>query len=325
MVNFNRNNTEVQLMELSLVVPCYNEENNVRLFYDEVRRVFENKVTDYEIVFINDGSTDGTLENLKAIYEENRCSANVQVVSLSRNFGKDAAIYAGLSYASGDTVCLIDADLQQRPEVVLEMLEILRNNPDTDCVAAYQEERREGKAVTALKSGFYKIINKIAEVDFVNGASDFRLMRRNMVEAVLEMTEYHRFSKGILSWVGFNTEYIPYNVEERASGESKWSFGKLVKYAFEGIVSFSTFPLKLSTFVGLFSFVVSILYLIVVVCEKIFKGIDVPGYATIVVLVLLLGGLQLFCLGILGEYLSKVYIQSKKRPIYIVKEYLGKK
>ena len=312
-------------MELSLVVPCYNEQDNVRLFYDEVRRVFENKVSGYEIVFINDGSTDGTLKNLKGIYEESGLASNVQVVSLSRNFGKDAAIYAGLSYAAGDCVCLIDADLQQRPEVVLEMLEILRNNPDTDCVAAYQEERRESKAASAMKSGFYKIINKIAEVDFVNGASDFRLMRRNMVEAVLSMTEYHRFSKGILSWVGFNTEYVPYKVEERASGESKWSFGKLVKYAFEGIVSFSTFPLKLSTFVGLFSFVVSILYLIVVVCEKIFKGIDVPGYATIVVLVLLLGGLQLFCLGILGEYLSKVYIQSKKRPVYIVKEHLGKK
>ena len=312
-------------MELSLIVPCYNEENNVRLFFDEVFRVFANKVADYEIVFINDGSTDGTLPNLRKLYEENQYRSNIQVVSLSRNFGKDAAIYAGLSYASGDNVCLIDADLQQRPEVVLEMLEILRNNPETDCVAAYQDERREGKAITALKSAFYKVINKIAEVDFVNGASDFRLMRRNMVDAVLEMTEYHRFSKGILSWVGFNTEYIPYTVEERASGESKWGFGKLFRYALEGIVSFSTFPLKLSTFVGLFSFVVSILYLIVVVCEKLFKGIDVPGYATIVVLVLLLGGLQLLCLGILGEYLSKIYIQSKNRPIYIVKEHIGKK
>lgn len=310
-------------MKLSLVVPCYNEENNVDLFFSETKKAFSGQAFDYEIVFVNDGSKDKTLENLRKIYSGNTGECSVQVVSFSRNFGKEAAIYAGLNYAKGENVCLIDADLQQRPEVVLEMMSVLDNNPEVDCVAAFQEERKEGKVISSVKSAFYKLINKIAEVDFVNGASDFRLMRRTMVEAVLEMTEYHRFSKGILSWVGFNTEYIPYNVEERASGESKWSFGKLVRYALEGVVSFSTFPLKLSTFVGLFSFAISILYLVVVVCEKIFKGIDVPGYATIVVLVLLLGGLQLFCLGILGEYISKIYIQSKKRPVYIVKEHLG--
>lgn len=309
-------------MELSLVVPCYNEENNVSLFFSEAKRVLQESVDGFEVVFINDGSCDGTLKNLKALYNENKALNNIQVVSLSRNFGKEAAIFAGLHYAKGDCVCLIDADLQQRPETVLEMLEVLKNNPELDCVAAYQNERKESKASSALKSVFYKIINKIAEVDFVNGASDFRLMRRTMVDAVLSMTEYHRFSKGILSWVGFNTEYIPYTVSERVSGVSKWSFTKLVRYAFEGIVSFSTFPLKLSTYIGLTSFVISLIYLVVVIFEKLFKGIDVPGYATIVVLVLLLGGLQLFCLGILGEYLSKIYIQTKNRPIYIVKEHL---
>lgn len=310
-------------MKLSLVVPCYNEEGNVEKFFSEVKRVFDGKVDDYEFVFVNDGSKDKTLVNLKKLYNEQKDS-HIQVLSFSRNFGKESAIYAGLNHAKGDMVCLIDADLQQRPEVVLEMLDVMNSNEDLDCVTAYQDERKESKLMTSLKSMFYKIINGIAEVRFVNGASDFRLMKRAMVDAILEMTEYHRFSKGIFSWVGFNTEYIPYTVEERESGESKWGFRKLLKYAFEGIVSFTTFPLKLSAYVGFLSSIVSIIYLIVVVVQKLAFGIDVPGYATIVVLVLLLGGLQLFSLGILGEYLSKIYVQVKNRPVYILKEHLGK-
>lgn len=310
-------------MKLSLVVPCYNEEGNVEKFFSEVKRVFDGKVDDYEFVFVNDGSKDKTLVNLKKLYNEQKDS-HIQVLSFSRNFGKESAIYAGLNHAKGDMVCLIDADLQQRPEVVLEMLDVMNSNEDLDCVTAYQDERKESKLMTSLKSMFYKIINGIAEVRFVNGASDFRLMKRAMVNAILEMTEYHRFSKGIFSWVGFNTEYIPYTVEERESGESKWGFRKLLKYAFEGIVSFTTFPLKLSAYVGFLSSIVSIIYLIVVVVQKLAFGIDVPGYATIVVLVLLLGGLQLFSLGILGEYLSKIYVQVKNRPVYILKEHLGK-
>lgn len=310
-------------MKLSLVVPCYNEEGNVEKFFSEVKRVFDGKVNDYEFVFVNDGSKDKTLVNLKKLYNEQKDS-HIQVLSFSRNFGKESAIYAGLNHAKGDMVCLIDADLQQRPEVVLEMLDIMNSNEDLDCVTAYQDERKESKLMTSLKSMFYKIINGIAEVRFVNGASDFRLMKRAMVDAILEMTEYHRFSKGIFSWVGFNTEYIPYTVEERESGESKWGFRKLLKYAFDGIVSFTTFPLKLSAYVGFLSSIVSIIYLIVVVVQKLAFGIDVPGYATIVVLVLLLGGLQLFSLGILGEYLSKIYVQVKNRPVYILKEHLVK-
>lgn len=310
-------------MKLSLVVPCYNEEGNVEKFFSEVKRVFDGKVDDYEFVFVNDGSKDKTLVNLKKLYNEQK-NSHIQVLSFSRNFGKESAIYAGLNHAKGDMVCLIDADLQQRPEVVLEMLDVMNSNEDLDCVTAYQDERKESKIMTSLKSMFYKIINGIAEVRFVNGASDFRLMKRSMVDAILQMTEYHRFSKGIFSWVGFNTEYIPYTVEERESGESKWGFRKLLKYAFEGIVSFTTFPLKLSAYVGFLSAFISIIYLIVVVVQKLAFGIDVPGYATIVVLVLLLGGLQLFSLGILGEYLSKIYVQVKNRPVYILKEHLGK-
>ncbi len=310
-------------MKLSLVVPCYNEEENVDRFFNEVNNVFKNKVEDYEFVFVNDGSKDGTHQKLKSLYKENT-SSNIQVLTFSRNFGKEAAIYAGLSNAKGDLVCIIDADLQQRPEVVLEMLKEIEKDESLDCVAAYQENRKESKTLSGMKSAFYKVINKITDVDFVNGASDFRLLKRTMVDAILEMTEYHRFSKGIFSWVGFNTKYIPYTVEERQFGETKWSYGKLFKYAFDGIISFSTFPLKLATGVGLVTAFASIIYLLVVIFQKLIFGIDVPGYATIVVLVLFLGGMQLFCLGILGEYLSKIYVQVKNRPIYILKEHLGK-
>lgn len=310
-------------MKLSLVVPCYNEEACVKQFFDEVNKVFGKKVEDFEFVFVNDGSKDGTYPELKKLYKENPTS-NIQVLSFSRNFGKEAAIYAGLSNAKGDLVCIIDADLQQRPEVVLKMLNEMEKDDSLDCVAAYQENRKESKTLSGFKSAFYKVINKITDVDFVNGASDFRLLKRTMVDAILEMTEYHRFSKGIFSWVGFNTKYIPYTVEERQFGETKWSYGKLFKYAFDGIISFSTFPLKLATGVGLVTAFASIIYLIVVIIQKLFFGIDVPGYATIVVLVLFLGGMQLFCLGILGEYLSKIYVQVKNRPIYILKEHLGK-
>lgn len=309
-------------MKLSLVVPCFNEEENVQLFFDETQRAFEDVVGNYEIVFVNDGSTDNTRKNLKVIYENN--PDKVQVLTFSRNFGKESAIFAGLSHAKGDLVCIIDADLQQRPEVVIEMLKAMSEDDSIDCVTAYQENRKESKFMTVVKSGFYKVINKIADVDFVNGASDFRLMKRNMVDAILDMGEYHRFSKGIFSWVGFNTKYIPYTVEERRFGKSKWNFVKLLKYAIEGIISFSTFPLKFVTGIGLATSFVSVLYLLVVVFQKLIFGIDVPGYATIVVLVLFLGGIQLFCLGLLGEYLSKIYMQVKNRPIYVLKEHLGK-
>ncbi len=310
-------------MKLSLIVPCYNEEGNVEKFFNEVNKAFNGKVEDYEFVFVNDGSKDKTYQNLKKIYNNCENKEMVQLLSFSRNFGKEAAIYAGLSKAKGDMICLIDADLQQRPEVVLEMLDVINADEDTDCVTAYQEKRKENAVISFLKSSFYKFINKISDVDFVNGASDFRLMKRSMVEAILQMTEFHRFSKGLFSYVGFNTKYIPYTVAERESGESKWGVRKLIKYALEGIFAFSTMPLKISTFIGLFASVLSIIYLIVVVIQKLVFDIAVPGYATIVVLLLLLGGLILFCLGIIGEYLSKMYVQVKNRPVYILKEHIS--
>ena len=307
-------------MKLTLVVPCFNEQDNVFAFFDCVTEAFSSHSFTYELVFVDDGSRDNTLSKLKELV--NKKTGNIQVVSFSRNFGKESAIYAGLSRAKGDMVCIIDADLQQRPEVVLQMMNILDEKPELDCVGAYQEKRKEGKIISAVKSCFYKIINGISDVDFVDGASDFRLMRRQMVNAVLSMTEYHRFSKGLLNWVGFNTEFIPYEVQEREHGESKWSTIKLMKYAIEGIVAFSTAPLKVATFVGLISAVLSVLYMIFVIFQKIFLGIAIPGYATIIVLILLIGGLILFCLGIIGEYLARMYVQLKNRPIYIEKTYL---
>ncbi len=309
-------------LNLSLVVPCYNEEENIELFFDEVNKAFDGKIEDYEFVFIDDGSKDKTYDCLKMLFEEHKQNHNIQIISFSRNFGKEAAMYAGLTKSKGDKVCIIDADLQQKPEVVLQMLDVMENNAHIDCVAAYQKKRKEGKVISKFKSLFYKIINKMTEIDFVNGASDFRLMKRNMVDAVLKMTEYHRFSKGLFAWVGFNTEYIPYEAADRENGKSKWNFKSLLKYAIEGIVAFSTTPLKVSTFSGSVFSAMAIIYMIFVIIQKLVSGNDVPGYTTIVVLVLFLGGVQLISIGLIGEYLSKMYIQVKNRPVYLIKEYL---
>lgn len=304
-------------MKLSLVVPCYNEEKNVPLFYEAVKNDFAAADFEYELVFVNDGSGDGTFKELKKL-----CDGDipVKIVNFSRNFGKESAMYAGLRESEGEYVTIIDADLQQRPSIALDMVRMLDSDPEYDCIAAYQQERKESKVLTFFKNGFYKLINKISEADFVQGASDFRTFRRPMVEAILSMDEYFRFSKGLFSWVGFKTKFIPYEVEERASGSSKWSFTKLFRYAMEGIFAFSTTPLRISTIIGLLAALFSVIYIIVVIVQKIAFGIDVPGYATIVVLILMLGGVQLCCIGIIGEYIARTYIQTKNRPIYIAKD-----
>lgn len=305
-------------MNLSIVVPCYNEEKNVFLIHDAICETFKNKKIDYEIIFINDGSSDSTINNLNKII--NSTKVKVKVVNFSRNFGKEAAIYAGLKESVGDYVSLIDADMQQDPKYILEMYDYLNEHEEYDCVALYQKKRKERRFMSFCKKRFYKLINKMTDTKFVENASDFRLLKRNMVDAILSMKEYYRFSKGIFSWVGFNTYYMPYEVHDRASGESKWSFRKLMKYAIDGIVSFTTAPLKFATFVGLLSFIASFIYIIWVIVEKYVLNCTPPGYATVVALVLLFGGLQLFCTGIIGEYLGKLYIESKNRPIYIAKE-----
>ncbi len=307
-------------MKLSLIIPCYNEEGNVQPMYEKVVSTFSGKIDSYEFVFVNDGSADTTAAKLKEIYQT--AEQPVKVVNFSRNFGKEAAIYAGLQHVSGDYISIIDADLQQDPAYVLQMVDFLEEHEDYDSVAAFQEERKESAFMVKTKNAFYKIINKISDTEFVSGASDFRTFRSRVKDAILQMSEYHRFSKGIFSWVGFQTYYMPYNVDDRLSGASKWSFWKLMKYAIEGIVAFTTVPLKLSTWVGSLTSLAALIYIIVVIIQKLACGIDVPGYATIVVLILFLGGMQLLALGIIGEYLSRTYIQSKNRPIYLAREVL---
>ena len=303
-------------MKLSLVVPCYNEEKNVSLFYEAVKKDFAGVDFEYELVFVNDGSKDGTFKELQKL-----CDGDlpVKIVNFSRNFGKESAMYAGLKESEGDYVTVIDADLQQRPSIALDMVKMLDAEPDYDCIAAYQDERKESKLLVFFKNRFYNLINKFSDTEFVQGASDFRTFRRPMVEAILQMDEYFRFSKGLFSWVGYNTKFIPYEVEERATGSSKWSFWKLFKYALEGIFAFTTAPLRISTVIGFITALISVIYLVAVVVQKLAFGIDVPGYATIVVLILLLGGIQLCCIGIIGEYIARTYIQTKGRPIYIAK------
>ena len=308
-------------MKLSLIIPCYNEEENVQPLFNAIRGVLDSEVESYELIFINDGSTDKTLAKLKEIANETELP--MKIINFSRNFGKEAGLYAGLKEAQGEYISLIDADLQQNPKFVLKMVRTLEENEEYDAVAAYQEKRQESKRNIFFKNTFYKLINKISDIDFVNGASDFRTFRRCVGEAILEMPEYHRFSKGIFSWVGFNTYYMPYDADARLTGNSKWSFWKLFKYAIEGIVAFTTLPLRISSFVGSLSSVASIIYLIVVIIQKLAFGIAIPGYATIVVLILLLGGLQLAALGIIGEYLARTYVQTKHRPIYVAREVIS--
>lgn len=307
-------------MKLSLVVPCYNEAETVAAFHQAVTSAFDHEAFEYEVVYVDDGSKDATLHNLKRIYQDAGC--RVKIISFSRNFGKEAALYAGLQHAEGDYISFIDADLQQRPETVLDMVRILDEQPQTDVVAAYQDRRSEGKLLAFFKKTFYKLINRLSDINLKSDASDFRTFRRSVAESILAMGEYHRFSKGIFAWVGYETCYIPYVASERVAGNSKWSFFKLLNYAVEGIIGYSTKPLRIATFLGGFTSCLSMIYLIVVVLQKLIAGIDIPGYATIIVLILFLGGMQLFCIGIIGEYIGKIFEQSKDRPIYIAKEIL---
>ena len=308
-------------MKLSLVVPCYNEAENVAAFQDAAINAFEGCNYDFEIVFIDDGSRDATLHNLRKLHNEQKCP--VKVISFSRNFGKEAGLYAGLSHASGDYICLIDADLQQRPEIVLDMVRILDEKPEIDVVAAYQDRRGEGKVLSLFKKCFYSIINRLSDVTLRADASDFRTFRRSVAESLLKLGEYHRFSKGLFSWVGYETCFVPYTACERFAGKTKWSFRKLMNYAVDGIIGFSTKPLRIATYLGFITAAAALIYLVAVVLEKLITGIDIPGYATIIVLTLLLGGIQLFCIGIIGEYVGKTYEQSKDRPIYIAKDVLS--
>lgn len=309
--------------KLSIVIPCYNEASNIEPLYKEIYDTFKMRKEKLELIFINDGSKDTTIKELKKLLTKK--DFEIKIISFSRNFGKDAAMYAGLENSTGDLVCIIDADLQQRPSLIVPMIEELETSDEYDSICYFQENRIESSILTWLKSTFYKIMSKISDVEFVDGASDFRLFRRCVVDSILSLHESNRFSKGIFNWVGYNTKYLPYTPEARRYGKSSYNMWKLFMYAFSGIISFSTIPLQIATVGGVLSAAICVLYILIVIFQKIFLTIDVPGYPTLLVTILLIGSLILCCLGIIGEYIARIYMETKKRPLYVEKEYLTNK
>lgn len=302
---------------LSIIVPCYNEEEMIPLFYEVMEKV--KLPIEREYIFINDGSSDGTLNQMRILYSKKK--ENVRYISFSRNFGKEAGIYAGLKEAKGDYVVLMDVDLQDPPELIPVMYEYLSNNTEFDSVGTRRTTRNGEPPIRSYFAIlFYKLINAISDIEIVDGARDFRMMSRKMADAVLEITEYNRFSKGIFSWVGFKTHYLEFENRERELGETTWSFWSLFKYSLEGIVSYSTFPLTVVSIIGIIIFIVSILLAAIFAFRTIIFDNPVTGWTSLVVIILGLGGLQILSLGIIGEYLGKTFLEAKNRPIYIVKE-----
>ncbi|EDX42774.1 glycosyltransferase family 2 protein [Limosilactobacillus reuteri] len=305
--------------KLSIVVPCYNEEEAIPLFYPAVEKVVKQMPVETEYWFVNDGSSDGTLAELRKLHEQD--PERVHYVSFSRNFGKEAGLYAGLQAATGDYVVVMDADLQDPPEYLPEMYKAISTG-EYDCVGMRRTDRMgEAKFKSFLSNQFYNVINKISDTKIVSGARDYRMMTRQMVDAVLSLTEYNRFSKGIFNWVGFKTKYLPYKNVERVAGTTDWSTWKLFKYAIDGITDFSEAPLAIATWAGGLTAFISIIGMIIVVIRKILEpSSSAFGWASMVCIILFLGGIQLLCLGIVGRYIGRIYMQTKKRPIYIIKE-----
>lgn len=307
---------------VSIVVPCYNEQEVLPLFYDEITKVTdkmksENPELEFEFLFINDGSKDKTLEIFRSLADKDK---RVRYISFSRNFGKESGMYAGLKNAKGDYVVVMDADLQHPPAFLPEMYKFVKDG-EYDCATTRRVSRKgESKIRSWFAMKFYRIMNKISQTEIVDGAQDFRFMTRQMVDAILSMSEYNRFSKGIFSWVGFNVKYIEYENVERAAGTTAWSFWGLFKYSLEGIMAFSTAPLAISSLLGVISCVIAFILIIATIIKTLAFGEDVAGYPTTLCVIFLLSGLQLFCTGILGQYLSKTYLETKNRPIYIAKE-----
>lgn len=305
--------------KLSIVVPCYNEQEAIPLFYPAVEKVVSKMPLETEYWFINDGSADDTLNEMRKLHATD--PQRVHYVSFSRNFGKEAGLYAGLEAATGDYVVVMDADLQDPPEYLPEMYKYIASG-EYDCVGMRRTDRKgEAKFKSFLSDQFYNVINKISDTKIVSGARDYRMMTRQMVDAVLSMKEYNRFSKGIFNWVGFKTKYLPYKNVERVAGTTDWSTWKLFKYAIDGITDFSEAPLALATWIGGVTAFIAVIGLIVVIVRYfVDPGSSTVGWASLVCIMLFLGGVQLLCLGIVGRYIGRIYMQVKKRPIYIVKE-----
>lgn len=303
--------------KISIIVPVYNEEEAIKIFYEKITEVSAKMEADFEYIFVNDGSKDKTLEIAK---EYAKKDSRVRFISFSRNFGKEAAMYAGLQASTGDYVAIMDVDLQDPPDLIPEMYETLLTT-DYDCVATKRKTRKgENPIISFFSRLFYKIINKMTKTEIVDGARDFRLMSRQMVDSILQVTEYNRFSKGIFSWVGFNTKWIAYDNIERSAGKTKWNFWKLFVYALDGITAFSTAPLMIATLAGILFCFLAFIMIIAIIIKTCLYGDPVSGWPSLVCIVLLVGGVQLFCLGIMGQYMSKEYMEIKNRPIYIVKE-----
>jgi len=303
---------------ISIVVPCYNEEEAIPFFYKEMDRVSAAmSEVDIEIIFVNDGSEDKTLKKLRDLSSEDK---RIRYISFSRNFGKEAAMYAGLEHSNGDYVAIMDADLQDPPSLLPEMYKTLKEE-GYDSVATKRSTRKgEPPIRTFFAKLFYKLINKISRIDMVPGARDYRLMSRRMVNSVLSLTEYNRFSKGIFAWVGYKTKWISYENIERVAGRTKWSFWKLFKYSLECIVAFSTAPLAISSLFGFIFCLLAVIGIIIVIVRQLIWGGSASGWPSMVCIILFVGGVQLFTIGILGQYLSKTYLETKKRPVYLVSE-----
>ncbi|MBD5514940.1 MAG: glycosyltransferase family 2 protein [Lachnospiraceae bacterium] len=304
---------------LSVVVPCYNEEENIRDFYDELFRnapFFKEKEIEVELLYIDDGSKDRTVEEVKKLCRED---ARVHLLSLSRNFGKEAAIYAGLQKSKGDYVVLMDVDLQDPPSLLPEMYGYIEQGYDS--VATRRVTRKGEPPVRSFFARmFYRIMNKISKTEIVDGARDYRLMSRQVVDAILAMTEYNRFTKGIFGWVGYETKWLEYENIERRKGETKWSFWKLFAYSLEGITAFSTVPLTIAALIGALFCLLAFVMIIIIIVKTLIFGDPTSGWPSLVCIIMMVSGVQLFCLGIVGQYLSKTYMEVKKRPIYLVKE-----
>lgn len=303
--------------KISLIVPCYNEEEAFPIFYKEVTKVVSNMKYNYELIFVNDGSRDNTLNEIKNVALKDE---HVKYLSFSRNFGKESAMYAGFCSATGDYVAVMDADMQDPPSLLPEMIKILENN-EYDSVATRRVTRKgEPPIRTWFARKFYKIINKISDADIVDGARDFRLMKREMVDAIVEMSEYNRFSKGIFGWIGFNTYWYEYENVERIAGQTKWNFISLFKYAIDGIINFSAVPLSIASWVGSLMTIISFLMTIIIIIRKFIFSDPITGWALTICVILFVGGIQMLSMGIMGQYIAKTYNETKHRPHFIISE-----
>lgn len=314
----NNDETKIEKKELiSIVVPCFNEEEALPYYYKEMNKVSKKLKENIELIFVNDGSRDKTLEILKDLAQTD---SRVKYISFSRNFGKEAAMYAGFKNANGDYVTTMDVDLQDPPELLLEMIRLIKEE-GYDSVGVRRVTRKGEPVIRSFFARcFYKLINKMSATEMVDGARDYRLMTRQMVDALLELKEYNRYSKGLFGFVGFDTKWLEYENVERVAGETKWSFWKLFKYAIEGIVAFSTAPLVMASYLGVFLCFVAFMFVVLIVGRTLIFGNPVSGWPSLACIIIFIGGLQLLCIGVIGEYLSKTYLETKKRPIYIVKD-----